>query len=363
MHEPWNKPVSSGPVRLGRVFFASIAVVAIGVSSAWLAYGLLDERARVEAAAPDPAPVLNRRPDLLEMYNLQDLRVEREKLLRGGPWKDGIPSLTTAAARRDDGRYPVGPPSVVRASQIDWLGADDRVIGVTVGDASRAYPVALLNYHEIVNDVLGEQAIAVIYCPLCDSASVVSRVVDGKTYEFGVSGLLYNSNVVFYDRQELGLWSQIGMGAISGPNAGKRLDHVGRWSVESFENWKLLHPQATVVDRDTGYQRDYVRNPYQRYFGHQKTAFPVALNDRLDNKTPVIGVKVEDRARAYPLEAVAAAEGGRVVDRLGGGEIELVADESGVRVVRAPADSVVMHAFWFSWAAFHPGTDVYRPAE
>ena len=152
---------------------------------------------------------------------------------------------------------------------MDWLEPDDRVIMVEIDGEVLAAPFKILNYHEVVNDRVGGEPVAATYCPLCDSATVISREVthDGKTQtlEFGVSGALYNSNVLMYDRTHKGLWSQLAMKAVTGPMAGTQLDHlpvrVLPWSAFLAE-----YPEARVVSRETGHQRPYERSAYQRYF-------------------------------------------------------------------------------------------------
>ena len=356
MNNTAQSDTAGGPTTsIGRLIVGAMAVLMIAASAAYVSFELIGESSEGSGGKP----IVNHRPDLMTIYDLSDLQIDQQAIREGGPWKDGIPSLTTAEARRSDANYMAAPPSIVTPDRIDWLGDDDRVIGVTHRGETRAYAIRLLNYHEIINDVLGGEPIAVLYCPLCDSATVVSRSLEGEVYEFGVSGLLYHSNVLFYDRQEMGLWSQLGMGSVSGPSAGAVLEHLNDWEVVSFASWSRDNPTGTVVDRDTGHDRAYQKSPYEKYFSNDRTMFKVKNNDLMANKTPVIGVRVGELARAYPVQTVAEAEGGRVVDRLGEAEIELVVDSEGVRVERAPDEAVVMHAFWFSWAAFHPETDVY----
>jgi hypothetical protein len=114
---------------------------------------------------------------------------------KGGPPRDGIPSIDS--------------PLFVAASEASFLDPEDRVLGITQGGKSKAYPVKILNWHEIVNDWLNQQPVVVTYCPLCGSGIAFSAMVGGRRLSFGVSGLLYNSDVLLYDRQTGSLWSQI----------------------------------------------------------------------------------------------------------------------------------------------------------
>lgn len=289
------------------------------------------------------------RADALEPFDTADLKVPRDQILSGGPPKDGIPALT------DPKTVPLTDTAYDRA---------DRMVVVTIDQATRAYPIRVLNWHEVVNDTVGDTPIAVIYCPLCDSVSVVERRLDGRTLAFGVSGLLHNSNVLLYDRTDDALWSQVGFEAISGPHAGTSLDHLP-WQISTFAKLSKNHPDATVVSTDTGHQRNYARNPYARYFADDRLMFPVTReDDRLGRKTRVVGVQIDGQSRAYPVAEIAAATDGKVTDRFGGHTIKLEADDAGnVAVTKAPAQANVAHTFWFAWAAFHPKTDVYEAGE
>ncbi len=281
-------------------------------------------------------------------FNLDNLRVDSEDIRFGGPQKDGIPALTD--------------PEMVPVREASHLRDDDRVVGVEIGDRVAAYPIRALTYHEAVNDVIGGTPVLIVYCPLCDSVSVVDRRVDGAVHEFGISGLLYNSNVLLYDRTDDSLWSQLGFEAISGQNAGRALAHFG-WTLTSFGQFRAEHPDAAVMTFNTGYKRDYERQPYdQDYFVTDQLIFPVNRRDgRLGTKVPVVGVRVGESARAYPVGTIRESPGGIVRDTVGGGEVVLHADAASglIRVERTPDGAHVAHTFWFSWAAFHPGTEIY----
>ncbi|MHC5001776.1 MAG: DUF3179 domain-containing protein [Planctomycetota bacterium] len=287
---------------------------------------------------------------LASVFNLDGLTIPVERILPGGPPKDGIPALTDPASAPVD-----------RAELLE----EDRVVGLAVGGEARAYPIRLLNHHEVINDRLGGVPVAVVFCPLCDSASVVDRRVDGRTLEFGVSGLLHNSNVLLYDRTDDALWSQIGFEAVSGPHAGRALRHLDGWRLTSFADWRDSHPRSTIATFETGHRRDYARNPYAEYLTHDRIMFPVpSIDPRLPRKAPVIGVVAGDAAKAYPVAALMSESEVRIEDRLGTGTIVLAGDpESGrIDVVAAPPDAKVVHTFWFAWAAFHPLTEVFGQA-
>ena len=281
-------------------------------------------------------------------FNLDNLVIPGEWITFGGPPKDGISAL------RD--------PEHVAMESCDRLEDDDRVVGIVVGDEARAYPLRVLLYHEIVNDEIGGTPVAIVYCPLCDSVTAVDRRLDGVVREFGVSGLLVNSNILLYDRSDDSLWSQVGLTAISGPNAGRSLRHLP-WEITTAAAWRTRHPDSTVMSFETGHDRDYDRNPYRNYFDSDDAPrFPVAnADDRLQRRDLVIGVRLGDTIRAYPVATIRNAADGLVRDSIEGQAVVLSAGPDGesVRIVEAPTDALVVHTFWFAWVAFHPDTEVY----
>ena len=285
-------------------------------------------------------------------FDLTNLTIDRSEISFGGPPKDGIPAINK--------------PEIVDLADIsadDTLRDDDRMIGVVVDGLARAYPIRVLMYHEAVNDTIGDTPITVVYCPLCDSVTVVDRRLDGVAREFGISGLLTNSNVLLFDRTDDSLWSQVGFTAISGPNAGRSLTHLP-WEITTAGAWREAHPDSTVMTFNTGFKRNYNQNPYPNYFDSDDALlFPVAHeDDRFSRRELVIGVKLGDAAKAYPVAAILAAPDGLVRDAIGGETVVLQAGSDGksVRVVEAPAGAHTVHTFWFAWVAFHPETAVYE---
>ncbi|RMH14268.1 MAG: DUF3179 domain-containing protein [Gammaproteobacteria bacterium] len=286
------------------------------------------------------------------LFDITNLQIDRTQIIHGGPPKDGIPSITD--------------PETVPVSQADFMQPDDRVVGVTINGDSRAYPIKVLNYHECINDVLGGVPIAVVFCPLCDSVSVVDRRLGEKTYEFGISGFLYNSNVLLYDRTDHALWSQVGLEAVSGPNAGKSLKHYSDWTITTFERWYETFPQSSITTMNTGYYGAdrYNSQAYASYFQTDRLMFPAQPrnNGLFPNKYPVIGIRLGDQAKAYPVRDIYESHAGRVEDAFNGGRVVLEHDgvSGSVRVVEVPEGAQVVHTFWFAWYAFHPHTQVYQ---
>ncbi len=284
-------------------------------------------------------------------FDLRNTIIPRNEILPGGPPKDGIPALTN--------------PAVIGPQEAAYLHPADRVAGVVVGQHSRAYPLKILNYHEIVNDRLGGIPIAVTYCPLCDSVVVFDRRIDGKVLEFGVSGLLYNSNVLMYDRggRPESLWSQLAAQGVSGPAARKGLAPLPV-ELTSWQDWRTRHPDTSVLSDRTGHARNYQVNPYQAYFAQRNLMFPARpTSNRLPVNTAVLGVWSGGTARAYPLSAF-DPQGQTLEQELGGKRFTLVYDgqHKALRVASADENLHWMYAFWFAWYAFRPHTEVYQKA-
>lgn len=264
--------------------------------------------------------------------------------------RDAIPSLTD--------------PKLEDAAGIDWLSPEDRVIVVQVGDEVVAAPFRILNFHEIVNMTVGGKPVAATYCPLCDSATLVSRTLkytDGhghpaqKTIELGVSGALYNSNVLMYDRTDLALWSQLGMRAVSGPHAGTVLEHLPI-RVIPFERFQFDYPKGKVVSIDTGHDKPYGMAAYKSYFERDDLLVPVrGIGTALKaKKTLGVGILAGDEA----IFVTASAIGEQRTIRTAIGDIVLRTGENGVEVLSAPDGAQTAQTFYYSWSAFHPETRV-----
>ncbi|MCY9785250.1 DUF3179 domain-containing protein [Nocardiopsis sp. EMB25] len=222
---------------------------------------------------------------------LPDPLVDVDRLLSGGPPPDGIPALTD--------------PAFEDAEEVDWLEATDPVMAVSAGGEERAYPVRILIWHEIVNDTIGGVPVAVTYCPLCDSALAFDRRVGDRTLDFGVSGMLYNSDLVMFDRQTHSLWPQIEGRAVAGTLTGTELDRVSV-AVVSWEQWRGAYPDGAVLSRDTGHERDYGHNPYVGYDdpGTEPFLLDTDADPRLPAKSRVVGIGSDDTALAVPVDHV-----------------------------------------------------------
>ena len=182
---------------------------------------------------------------LAQQMNGFDLRgslIPSEQIHFGGPPKDGIPAIDK--------------PDFTSAGLATFLRDDDTVLGMVRGGVARAYPVRILNWHEVVNDRFDQDAVVVTYCPLCGTGVAFDARIDGRVLSFGVSGLLYNSDVLLYDRQTQSLWSQLLAQAISGPMKGRRLAMLPLTHT-TWVDWRKSHSATQVLSTNTGQTRSY----------------------------------------------------------------------------------------------------------
>jgi hypothetical protein len=277
-------------------------------------------------------------------FALEPASIPAAEILAGGPPRDGIPALDR--------------PAILPAAQADWSD-DERILGVVVAGQPRAYPVAILNWHELVNDTLGGEPILVSFCPLCGTGMVFDRRIDGEARSFGVSGLLYRSDLLMYDRSTQSLWSQITAKAVTGALLGQRLRML-RAQMDLWGRWRRDHPETTVLSRETGHQRDYARSPYPGYADSRELIFPAPLDRRYHPKMPTLGLRLPGGgARGYPASELARA-GGSLEERFLGHPVRITYDaDRQLFDVDAPREVEVVEGFWFAWAAFHPDTSVY----
>ncbi len=282
-------------------------------------------------------------------FDLTGALVPAAQIESGGPSKDGIPTIDR--------------PKFVAAGDARFLQGDDRVLGVARNGIAKAYPVRILNWHEIVNDTFGAEHIAVTFCPLCGTGIAYVSEAGGKPLSFGVSGLLYNSDVLVYDRQTQSLWSQILAQAVSGPLKGVKLTTVAL-AHTSWADWKKRHPNTQVLSTDTGFARDYTRDPYTGYTQDQTIMFHVSgRSTRYHPKEPVIGIEVGGKFKAYPFVELAKTKGGKMTDTLGGKTLTVRFDSehrTGAVFDAQGKEIPTVTAFWFAWYAFHRDTEVFQ---
>ena len=284
-------------------------------------------------------------PDRRNGFVLSPVSIAVDEIRSGGPPRDGIPAL-----------YEPEVQGVVHAPWSD----DERVVGISWEGGARAYPISILVWHELVNDTIEGRPILVSYCPLCGTALVFDRRLAGGVRRFGVSGLLYRSDLLMYDRETESLWSQISFEAVAGPSMGLRLTPI-RSKLVRLGEWKRAHPNTTVLSPDTGHARRYGISPYGDYATSNELLFPVKRDRRYHPKTPTVGLRLPGgAARAYPRDEVEKA-GGRVEDRFLGHVVRIEYDaDSGSFDVSAPSVLEVVEGYWFAWLAFHPDSEVFK---
>jgi len=316
--------------------------------------------------------------------------VPLDKIVSGGPPQDGIPSI-------DNPRF----QSVQEADKI--LQDSEFVLGLNVNGDIRAYPLQILVWHEIVNDVVGGIPLAVTYCPLCFTNLVFNRTLsDGNTVEFGTSGKLYNSNLVMYDRTTNSLWSQALGEEIVGDYSGVKLQKIP-FDVAYWKELTKLYPESKVLSRDTGSVRPYGTDPYEDYYSNDLILFPLTNDDkRLGLKEIVIGFEHNNKSKAYKLQDIETKkiinddigdkkialvslqpfmirifdrviedektvidlfyneENNTLIDTITGSEVNfdgkfINGALQGKQLKRLAMDQ----GFWFEWVAFHPETEVF----
>jgi len=289
---------------------------------------------------------------VIENVSLQsdftDAKVKPEDLLQGCAGKDCIPAISN--------------PKFDKASDVSWLSNNDVVLTISYKGVDRAYPQKIMNWHEIINDTISGDPIAITFCPLCGSAVAFERKVDGVITELGVSGKLHNSDLVMYDRYEGNLWQQITGEALVGPAArrNEKLKPI-LLGTTTWGEWRKEHPNSQVLSKDTGFTRDYDQYPYGTYEQDDQLLFGVkSVNKSLQIKTVVYGIEVDGKSKAYPasiFDTNAVLE-----DSLGETKLKLEKTASGeIEVTNLQTNDKIipLRLFWFAWAAFHPDTELY----
>ncbi|MGH2751839.1 MAG: DUF3179 domain-containing protein [Actinomycetota bacterium] len=315
-------------------------------------------------------------------------------------------------------------PHFEAVGEIDWLAEREPVIEVELDGDARAYPLQILTWHEIVNDVVGDTPVAVTFCPLCNTAvAFEAPSIEGEATTFGTSGSLYNSNLVMYDRATESYWPQATGQAVKGPLTGQRLERIPA-QIVSWADFRDNFPSGKVLSRDTGHSRNYGTNPYPGYddVDNPPFLFDGEVDGRLAAVERVLGVQSESEVVAFPYFRLReTADGGlAAVNAKVGDEPTLILWKAGVssaldgdqiatsrdvgaaaafdaelegrslefevrdgRIVDKTTSSVwsifgravsgplkgkqlsgadAFDTFWFDWAAFHPRTLVWPGA-
>lgn len=320
-----------------RNVFLVLMLLGVAIFFGWLIWGRIQEERSIPKNTPPGAKS----------------KIDVNQILSGGPPKDGILSI-------DNPKF----WNIEQANK--FLKDDDVVLGLEFEGEARAYPLRILNWHEIVNDTVNGKPVLITYCPLCYTGIAFKREINDVSVEFGVSGKLYNNNLLMYNRpnnkiREESLWSQQLGEAVVGPLTGTKLEQIVVDTI-TFSDWKTKYPDTKVLSTDTGASRNYNVNPYGSYEFDQEIIFPVTNKDgRLPRKTKVYGVEVNGKFKAYPVERLKRGE--TITDTVGGQTIIITIDQGGrVRMKGGESGKEISWqiSFWFSWAAFHPDTEVYN---
>lgn len=217
--------------------------------------------------------------------------VDPREVISGGPPPDGIPAIDA--------------PKFERADRVGWLRDEEPVLAFALAGEARAYPVQILTWHEIVNDTVAGTPVAVTYCPLCNSAIAFDRRLGARVLDFGTSGRLYRSALVMYDRQTESLWTHYTGQAVAGRLTGQTLRALPVSTV-SWRDFRDSHRDALVLSRETGFSRDYGRNPYPGYddVNTSPFLFEGKVDDRLAAKTRVVGIERDGDSVAVTLDVL-----------------------------------------------------------
>lgn len=308
--------------------------------------------ARDPQVEPSPAPSLVPTAEPSSQGSLADLQVSTAgwrtdftrsnvdlgEIIGGGPGKDGIPAV-------DEPRL----ESIEAAAT--WLSDQAPVIALEVDGEARAYPLAILIWHEIVNDTIAGAPVVVTFCPLCNTALVFERTVDGVTSDFGTTGNLRFSDLVMYDRQTETWWQQATGRAIVGELTDTQLVFLAS-QIVSLGDFADAYPGGTVLSRDTGNPRDYGRNPYPGYdrADQEPFLFEGVVDGRIAPKERVVTVELADEAVAYPYSELRKV--GLVTEQVGGEPIVVLWEPGTASALDAPVIDEGQDA---------GGTGVFRP--
>lgn len=233
--------------------------------------------------------------------------ISYDEILSGGPPKDGIPSIDS--------------PELISVEEADlWLADVEPVIFLKVGDEARAYPIQVLIWHEIVNDTVGELPLTITFCPLCNTAIVFEREVDRQVLDFGTTGRLLNSNLIMYDRQTESWWQQATGEAIVGEQLGAQLTLYPA-SIIAWADFAAAFPDGQVLSKETGFNRQYGKNPYFGYddINNSPFLFRGETPGQLAAMERVLALELNNETVAYSYSVLSDV---RVIhDQVGGEDV------------------------------------------
>jgi hypothetical protein len=282
------------------------------------------------------------------------------KIRSGGPPKGGI-GLDKGIPALD--KKNIKFISVQEAD--NWIDDNELVLALVYGGVKRVYPLQILVWHEIANDVVAGVPIVITYCPLCGSGIAYERTIkvrgENKVARFGTSGKLFNSNLIMYDDLTDTYWQQIDGKAIVGELTGEELVEISIDTVV-WRDWKKAHPNSEILSQDTGMSRAYGKDPYGNYYENTFLIFPVENEDnRIHPKTIIFGIELNGKYKAYKEDDLKAV--GVIDDNFNGVKIRVKRDEAGIVTIEnkdSKEEIVKERDMWFAWYAFHPETELYK---
>jgi hypothetical protein len=298
----------------------------------------------------------------------------------------------------------IDKPKFISITEATLMQENDLVVGIKMGDVVRCYPHRILDWHEMVNDQIADKKFTINYCPLTGSAMAWNRVVNGRETTFGVSGLLFNSNVIPYDRETGSHWSQMKQRCINGEYYKQKIETFPVIET-NWKTWKKLYPNSEVLSFETGYNRDYSQYPYFNYKESEEVMFDVEFdNDTYFQKERLFGIIQKDDAKVYDfnlfkngitvitdsvfgknIAVIGSMQDNFIIafeTTLGGATLHLQPAVSALPAIVTDANGNLFDvfgycvegnlkgtqlnavdgfvAYWFAWAAFYPDVELYK---
>ncbi len=282
--------------------------------------------------------------------------LDPSKVRGGGPGKGGI-GIDRGIPALDENNI-----KYVTVEEADkWIEDNELVLAFNHKGVKRVYPLQIMVWHEIANDVIAGDPIAITYCPLCGSGIAYYRVINNQPVKFGTSGKLYNSNLIMYDDLTDTYWQQIDGKAIIGELTGLELIELSIDTVV-WRDYKTNNQDAQVLSQQTGMSRNYGRDPYGNYYEDSFLIFPVDNEDnRIHAKTPVLGIEINGKYKAYQEDQIKELR--TITDTFQNTNIKIEAKEDGtITITNTDTGEEITRErdFWFAWYAFHPDTELYQ---
>ena len=289
----------------------------------------------------------------LNGFDVSNSLIPVKDIVQGGPPRDGIPAIFH--------------PHYVTVQEATFMRPDDIVLGLEFEGEVFAFARHILNWHELVNDNVKGNPFLVSYCPLCGSGMAFSSSVSNEHLTFGVSGLLYNNDLVFYDKQSESLWSQIERRAISGKYVGTELKQIHLHHT-TWSNWSKLHPNTKVLSENQGIKRNYRHDPYSGYETSSRLFFKTLREtpNEFHTKEKVLGIELGQLQKCYPYTELRKRGMKHFEDKIGDTVYRILWDEEHefARIETLQGEPVVTSTmYWFAWYNFHPDSIIFRHSE